>query len=292
MQTQTEKVTAVSTISGYLDTHEYPAKLFEIPGLVRLLQWINGIVTLRNWYVRKFLRRTISSLPRNFTLLDAGCGMGDYTFYCAKHFPDSTVVGVDDSNSSIQIANTVARNIGLRNVTFLKEDLMHLVLSRRFDVVLCNSVLHSIQEDELVLRNLSRILGDDGKLVLYVPVRHKRYLPKFERLEERHLTRFFHRYSDEFGYHKYSKEEIKSKMERNGLAVEEQYFSYGVFGGVAFELYSLLLVLMKKLPSSLFAVVAVCYAITVFPVQLILMLLDFITPKREGNGTLIIARRA
>jgi hypothetical protein len=60
---------------------------------------------------------------------------------------------------------------------------------------------------------------------------------------------------------------------------------------MALELYALILVVVKRLPVALSIPLAVIYAIIVFPVQLMLMVLDFFLPHFAGNGLLIVAEK-
>lgn len=278
------------SVASLLDEHEYPDIVYRHPSLVRLLHWFNGVITLRNWYVRRHLKQLMFSMPEKFSLLDAGCGLGDFAFYCAKARPDSFIVGMDFSSSNIQLATEVALYRKVSNITFVRGDISNLNWPNQFDFILCTAVLQSVAADEDVLRGFARHLKKDGTLLLYVPITYKRYLPWFAQLEERYLSQFFYRYDGAFGYHKYTVNEIRAKIARSGLTIHRQFYSYGFFGAIAFELYSLLLTLLKVVPLPLFIVLAIIYACTLFPIQMVFMALDYVAPKTLGNGMLILAR--
>lgn len=286
------KPASAATVSEYLDSHEYPTIFYKYAWLIRLLQWVNMVVTLRNWYVWRRFREVANRMQGSFSMLDAGCGLGDFALLCAKNYPDSTVVGVDVSESSVNLARRVSETLKLKNIMFMKNDLPQYHSKQQFDLILCNAVLQSVQEDERVLHNLAVALNRGGKILLYTPVRYKRYIPFFDKLEDKYLDRFFYRYGNGFSHHRYSADDVVRKVQACGLNIERLELAHGFCGGIAFELYSLLLILLKILPSWLLPVVVPLYAVMVFPLQLFLMLVDYSFPKRsEGNGLLVLAKK-
>ena len=54
-----------------------------------------GIMFLREWHVKRELRRQLGSRTQPFTLYDAGSGFGQYSYYIATHFPFATISGID-----------------------------------------------------------------------------------------------------------------------------------------------------------------------------------------------------
>ncbi|MBI4428960.1 MAG: class I SAM-dependent methyltransferase [Ignavibacteriales bacterium] len=278
--------------SEYLDSHEYPPILFKYPHLVRVIQRINMLLTLRNWYVRRSLRKILGETSENFSMLDAGCGLGDFALRAALDYPHSSVVGVDFSAANVRLARNLSAKMKLGNITFLEKNLFEYRSTHQFDVILCNAVLQSIQNDDGVLLNLVNGLKKEGCLLLYLPVHYKRYLPFFGSLEDKYLDQSFYRYDGSFSHHRYSPQDVMTKCKASGLRIIRQEFSYGAAGAVSFELYSLLLVVLKKVPSLFLLFLVPLYASLIFPLQLILMIIDFLTKRNDGNGMLIVARRS
>ena len=282
---------SVSRVSEFLDSHQYPSMFFRHTWMVRLVQWFNMAVTLRNWYINRALSRILGLLGQRFSMLDAGCGLGEFALQYTSRFPDSSVLGPEISVANIELASSLARRSNLRNIVFEERDLTKFQPKNEFDLILCGAVLQSIQEDERVLSNLANALKTGGFLLIYTPVRYRRYFPHFAALEEKYLDRFFYRYGNGFSHHRYSASEVTSKIRKTGLNILLEEFSYGFCGAIAFEVYSLFLILLKRLPSALLLALVPVYAVLVFPFQLVLMVLDYVIPRNEGNGILVLARR-
>jgi hypothetical protein len=133
------------------------------------------------------------------------------------------------------------------------------------------------------------MLKSRGVFLLYVPVRYYRYIKYSEITEQKYLSDFFYKYHDDFLMHRYSENEIVKKIHNAGFTIRNSQYAYGVYGAIAFELYSFLLALVKKLPIPVSIPVILMYVVIVFPVKLVLMLTDYASQKSIGNGLLIIA---
>lgn len=80
-------------------------------------------------------------MPSGVRVLDVGCGTGQLAALLS--IPNRQVLGVDLSESSIALANSLKQRLHLPNVTFSQGNLFDIKLpEQRFDYVLCNGVLH------------------------------------------------------------------------------------------------------------------------------------------------------
>jgi ubiquinone/menaquinone biosynthesis C-methylase UbiE len=280
------------TLTQYLDLHEYPKVFYRYPILVRCIYVINFILTLRNWYVYRILRKLEKEQKEGFSFLDAGCGMGEFAIGVARRQRKSHVIGVDFTITNAPLANRLAQSLNLKNVNFLQADLTTFFTEEKYDLILCNSTLQFIQEDENALQRLSAAMDQYAVIILYVPVHYRRYFPWSESWEKKYLSDFFYKYHIEFLMHKYTDDDIRKKLNNHGFTICTLQYAYGTCGAIAFELYSMLLVVMKQLPFSLAILLIVVYACLVFPIQLFLMLCDFLGSNRTGNGLLIVAKKA
>ena len=71
------------------------------PLVRRFFYAILGIMFLREWYVKRALRELLGAKKEPFTMFDAGSGFGQYSYYCAKHFPPATIHAVDVKDEQI-----------------------------------------------------------------------------------------------------------------------------------------------------------------------------------------------
>jgi SAM-dependent methyltransferase len=109
-------------------------------------------------------RRDLNTLR----LLDAGCGTGDSAIYMAAQAPGATVVALDRSPASLDVARRRAEVRGLGNVEFVEASLLDLprLGLGPFDHIVCSGVLHHLPEPETGLQALMAVLAPDGGLGL------------------------------------------------------------------------------------------------------------------------------
>jgi len=115
----------------------------------------------RNRYI-SFISKNIKNRSM---VLDAGCGTGFIANFLAQENPDMDFVGVDFSNS-INHANKIKRQLGIRNVKFFKKDLTEFKTKKKFDVVICQGVLHHIPKYQQTLANLKNMLAPNGIFII------------------------------------------------------------------------------------------------------------------------------
>jgi ubiquinone/menaquinone biosynthesis C-methylase UbiE len=101
-------------------------------------------------------------------LIDLGCGSGRITLKIAARCPGLQVVGVDASRAMLRFACRAAEEQKLAGrVFFLRGDAGCLAfLSRKFDFVLCNSVLHHLASPESVLEEMARVAKPGATVLL------------------------------------------------------------------------------------------------------------------------------
>jgi len=106
-------------------------------------------------------------VPRRASMLIAGCGTGRHAAMCAALDPDSRILAVDLSRSSLAYAARRARESGLGNVEFAQADILELgALEERFDIIQCSGVLHHLRDPMAGARVLAGLLAPGGKMKL------------------------------------------------------------------------------------------------------------------------------
>jgi SAM-dependent methyltransferase len=105
-------------------------------------------------------------LSRGITALDIGCGSGHALNVLARAFPASTFVGYDISEAAIAKAVGEAEDYGLTNVSFRVRDVTELPATARFDLVTAFDAVHDQAQPRLVLREVRRVLADDGLFLM------------------------------------------------------------------------------------------------------------------------------
>ena len=95
-------------------------------------------------------------------ILDFGCGDGNSSIFIRKHFPLSTITGVDVSEQSIKIA----KEKNIENAAFTVFKGVELPYKNEsFDVVFSSMVFHHIEHKlhDAVLEEIYRVLKKDGR---------------------------------------------------------------------------------------------------------------------------------
>lgn len=136
------------------------------PGFYNMDELLYHVPKIKNPY----LKIIDSTIQKNYTVLDIGCGTGYITNLLSLRHPDINLTGIDFSNG-IDHAIEFAKKHYLNNVHFIKKDFLDFETDQRFDVVLAQGVLHHIPNFELAFEKAKSLVNPGGKLVvgLYHP---------------------------------------------------------------------------------------------------------------------------
>ena len=97
-------------------------------------------------------------------VLDAGCGMGQWTMALAGM--NKSVHGLDVSSDRIKVARVISASVALQNINYSVGQLEKLQFADScFDGIFCYSVLY-LTDFERALREFSRVLTSGG--ILYI----------------------------------------------------------------------------------------------------------------------------
>ena len=127
----------------------------------------------------------LASLLPALDVADFGCGTGVLSVSIARWA--RSVVAIDQNREALAEARARAKREGVRNVTFLCEDLHHLSLpAGRTGLVVLSQSLHHVEDPKAVLAEAARILAPRGRVVVLELMPHQETWVR-ERLGHRHL---------------------------------------------------------------------------------------------------------
>ena len=103
---------------------------------------------------------------KTITILEIGCGTGEYTGRIGKLLPKSKIIGIDISSNVLKIAQ---RKMKIQNVIFKNASAYNIPLrNNSVDVVCAFYALHHLNSKK-VLKEFSRVLKPGGVLYFYEP---------------------------------------------------------------------------------------------------------------------------
>lgn len=117
---------------------------------------------------QKWARELIArlSLEGTESLIDIGCGDGKVTAEIAAVLKGGSVVGIDSSESMIQLARKRYPANRYPNLIFVLMDVVDMRFQSRFDVVFSNAALHWVKDHRPVVEAIHRCLKPGGRLLL------------------------------------------------------------------------------------------------------------------------------
>jgi 2-polyprenyl-3-methyl-5-hydroxy-6-metoxy-1,4-benzoquinol methylase len=233
------------------------------------------LLLLRAWHIHKELRQ----LHNPLTILDAGAGFGQYSFWMQRRFKKCTILSVDVKDEQVADCNAFFKKIGADNVRFEVADLTVFKKENTFDLVLCVDVMEHIEQDVLVLKNYCSSLKQGGMLLISTPSDKGGSDVDDETGES---------FIGEHVRNGYNVDEMKNKLKEAGFSKSEIKYSYGTPGKISWKLsmkYPILLAGFSKI----FLLILPFYYIIVYPFAFILNYFDVSTRHREGTGLIVKA---
>jgi SAM-dependent methyltransferase len=222
--------------------------------------------------------RVLDVLPPDpRTILDAGCGTGDFALYLAERYPHAAVVAADADSDAIQTLQRTRATSGLHNLEPIvrrHED----TPPGDYDLVVCIDALQYVPDKAAVLGRFAAALAPGGALVLRLPrpVQH-RVFP----------TRWFAGHEAEEGWRldaaivPYDRAELQHDLAALGLRIDVLQYTTGWWGRLAFET-SYLLAVHSRL----------AFAFAVPALKLCAWMDTLGGPKRDGDGLLALGVKA
>lgn len=145
-------------------------------------QIINNSENQRKNFVDRGLPESYFEDP--IQVIDVGCGTGSFALAFALANPNSSLLGINISERSIEYAEKYATELGIKNAEFRKADLFELRgdnSGQKYNLVNCRGVLHHTPDPMRGLTIVSELVGDGGFLLIGL-YHHGRYRVRVMRL--------------------------------------------------------------------------------------------------------------
>jgi SAM-dependent methyltransferase len=245
--------------------------------LRKLFYRLLDLLLLRAWHIHRELKAW-PGFHDAFTMMDAGSGFGQYSFYIARKNPKCTIDAVDVKEEQIADCNRFFAQCGLNNVTFSVGDLTKPHAQSRYDLVLCVDVMEHILEDVDVFRNFYAAMKPGAMLLISTPS------DQGGSNADEHGESFI----GEHVRDGYPAGEMKDKLASAGFGRSEVLYAYGTPGKIAWKL-SMKYPMQMLNSSKLFFVILPFYYIITYPFSYLLNWVDTYTTHSTGTGLIVKA---
>ncbi|MGQ9620677.1 MAG: class I SAM-dependent methyltransferase [Bacteroidales bacterium] len=248
--------------------------------LRKLMYLILDLLFLRAWHLRKTMRKLQKTIPPDASVLDAGSGLGQHTWWMAKHFKNWKITGVDIISEQINDCIDFFRQVGLgERVTFNITDLVTYSQENKYNFIVSVDVMEHIENDVQVFRNFYNSLKPGGILLVTTPS---------DTGGPGACSSHHSSFIDEHVRNGYSRDEITMKLNSAGFTSTEIAYTYGKPGYLSWLLSIKYPALMIN-RSIVFIFLLPLYYIIVLPFAFILNIADVNIKHKCGTGLLITA---
>lgn len=129
------------------------------------IDWGLRIITYRAKRMAKILEEHVEKDAR---VLDLGCGIGLSLHILAQIFPNT--VGCDIDEKALKACDKILKEVGVSNIDLKLYDGRKLPFSSNtFDGILSIEVVEHVENPNLMLKEIQRVLKKDGILIITTP---------------------------------------------------------------------------------------------------------------------------
>ena len=253
------------------------------PLLRKFFYVLLNILLLRSWHVRKALKSLGSLLSSSASVLDAGMGFGQYSWWMALKFPSWKITSADIKSDQVSDCNAFFSSAGLAGrVHAIEADLVTWRSDEKYDLILCVDVMEHIEEDRTVFSSFCSMTNPGGYLVISTPSD----MGGSDVHSEDDSSFIGEHVRDGYG-----KEEITGKLHDAGYTDVSVSYTYGLPGSIAWR-FSMKYPVIMLSASKLFFILLPFYYLAVMPFVLVLNIIDLHTKHKKGTGLLVVARNS
>ena len=233
----------------------------------------------RTWHIHLELRKWADGKKDFISILDAGAGFGQYSYYMSSMNKNWNILSVDVKEEQVSDCNKFFTSIWRKNVKFKTDDLVTFQQKEAFDLVLSVDVMEHILEDVEVFKNFHASLREGGMVLISTPSDQGG-----SDVNEDDDSSFI----EEHVRDGYNIQEIEDKLKSAGFSKVYARYSYGAPGKISWRLSMKYPILMLG-ATKLFFIVLPFYFMLVYPLCFVLNFMDSRMVQKTGTGLIVKA---
>jgi len=249
------------------------------PFLRKVFYNLLDLLLLRSWHIHKEIKSWLKTAPANVSVLDAGAGYGQYSYYLSNKNPDWKILAVDVKQEQVEDCNKFFQAISRTNVKFEMADLTKFRNENSYDLALSVDVMEHILEDVEVFKNIYASLKPGGMLLISTPSDQGG-----SDVQGDGETSFI----EEHVRDGYNIKDIEVKLKSAGFSKVDARYSYGTPGKISWRLSMKYPILMLG-ASKLFFIILPFYYLIAYPVSFVLNYFDTAMTHKTGTGLIVKA---
>jgi 2-polyprenyl-3-methyl-5-hydroxy-6-metoxy-1,4-benzoquinol methylase len=255
-------------------------KVFNTQPFLRILFYkLLDLLLLRSWHIHKEIREWNKVKRSYISVLDAGMGFGQYSYFLSGINDQWVIRAVDVKEDQVADCSQFFKAVKRNNVHFTVEDLTVFKQENTFDLILSVDVMEHILEDVMVFKNFHASLKNGGMLLISTP--------SDQGGSDVHgdgETSFI----EEHVRDGYNAKEIADKLKSAGFSKADVRYSYGTPGKISWKLSMKYPILMLG-KSKLFYLILPFYYLITYPFSFVLNYLDTHMNHPTGTGLIVKA---
>lgn len=265
--------------------HHYPSFILKYPRQIGWYFFLNKWIHVRTWYVLAWLKKELSLLNENNIYTDISCGEGLYSLDLRKKFSKPNFVLIDKLPQNIYFAQLYIQANKLTNITAHCKTVEEYT-NLNTNLSLCVGVFQYIHEQEKAIQNIYINTVNKGKLLIYFSINGKFVLKTYQRM----LAKYPNYESVQNRQRIYTYKEAMALLTNAGFIVEKQKFTYSLFGILANEIYNIQVINISKATNWQKPFLYMLLYVSFYPI-LLLNIIDYCLPKKNGNGLLVLVKK-
>lgn len=238
------------------------------------------LLLLRAWHVHKELKIWQKTAPKSPSILDAGAGYGQHSYWLSQRLPDASIVAIDVKEEQVEDCNRFFSAVGAGNrVKFEVGDLTNFTHPEKYDLAISVDVMEHILEDVDVFKNIHASLKKGGMLLISTPSDQGGSDVHGDGESS---------FIEEHVRDGYNIQEIQDKLRSAGFTKIEARYQYGAPGKISWRLSMKYPILMLG-ATKLFFIILPFYYIIAYPISYMLNWMDVSMDHPTGTGLVVKA---